>query len=432
MKRRTKNSNNMNTPFFILLLLGTAFYYREPILKFVLGTKVKDLSEIIAQDSNVKISNREGTVRVSKNEIDYYEVDKGESLEEGDVLRTSTNSSVTVSFGTNFQNQFILGPNSTLELDSLFSNKEGIRSGSSLMLVNGVLTSFLTQLEGVEYKVSTGRASYVAKEGQYFIRKLKNGDDLISVRSGSVEKSSLDFDKKPVIKKGQVFFFHKDNFHMPVSDPSLSKKIQDGFENQKEFQEETLYKIHSKILGRIDKVKIILTIKKRMAVLKQIIAKKIKTNTWKINRIPVEVEETNLKYKRAQKSTAKDIECLTSKMKCVLLNEAVLLKRGMVMTSGRKKHNKESVELLRAYLLEIYQKIDKYKRYSAKLKAQVGIQELWISQLNKVEKHIYPELGVVEPKVFNKIVDINKEIKDKHLKRFMEMAGWIPVIQVLE
>lgn len=417
----------------MLLVLGSGFFFKDEILKFVSRAKnVEDLSKLVTKKSNVKIVKLRGSVSISKNDKAYYKIDKDEHLEVGDVLITSKKSSITVSFGFNFQNQFTLGPDSTLELNSLYSNEEGIKTGSEFKLLEGMITSELNNLEGVEYKIFTENTYFMTRESKFLVRKMENKDDILVVNKGVVEAFSLDSKEKSMAKKGEVYFFFTSGLRFPLSDPELTNKIQLGFDNQDKLDIETVYNVYSRIIGRIDKVKMILTIKERIIQMGKDTHTKINSNNSKLSKLLKKSEELTDDFRRAKKNAIEDAKCLRRQLNCLLKSESLLLRRGLVRTSGTKKYNKKSISSLRSYLLENKQKNSKVKESSRKLQSQVSRQKDWLVDIKKIEKLLYPEKGFVAPELVKEIVALNKKAKDKKLKRFMEMANWIVAIQVLE
>lgn len=432
MAKNSKKNNNFKTIFFILVL-ASGFYYREQILSLIFkAKKAKSLSELVDKNHYVKVLKLKGNIGVTKSDFKYHKLDMNYDLEIGDIILTSNHSFLTVSFGSNLQNQFTLGPDSSIEIKSLFSSKEGIKAGTLIQLEKGGITSKLIELEGAEYKISTGKNSFVAKDAEFFVKKMENEDDLLVVKSGLVETSRLLSKKKIVVKKEDVFFLFTADLSLPLSDKLLLRKIHKDFDNLQSSDNDLLYNIYSSIVGKIDKVKIILTIKDRITKIGKFLETSIKSNQSKVNRFLFKASDLAIESKEAQKVAEIDIKCLKAMLNCILKSEAVLLKRGMVLTSGRRKYNKESIENLKAYLKEYEQKIELANNSSKKIASFVKKQKNWLLKIKKMEGVLHPENGFVEPKLIDYIVSLNKEIKDKELKRFMEMAKWVPVIEVLE
>ncbi|MCO4755370.1 MAG: hypothetical protein KC478_12885, partial [Bacteriovoracaceae bacterium] len=257
------------------------------------------------------------------------------------------------------------------------------------------------------------------------VSKMKNGDNLLVVKKGAVEALNIKTQNKSVAYAGDTLFFLNDGLKFPVSNPELSYKFQQEFDNQAFLDSEMIEEIHNSIALRIDDVKIILMIKDKIVSLDKYYQKKIRSNKQKLAAIPNKMKNFAKEYNKVEKEVQKDIDCLSEGKHCVLKHDSILLKRGMVMTSGRSKINKESIEVLKSYLREFRKEIQRFQKSEQVLSEEIEKQEKWLSLIKKVETNLYPEDESINPELIKEILSLNKEIKDKDLRRYIEMAKWV-------
>lgn len=426
---------------YLLVILGSSYHFKQSIALFrvnfdstinnlevekTLNSSIKTLKKIVNIKTFVKGLNIEkihGEVLVKRDFAEKILSDDW-TFKKQDTITTYDKSFIKLTFGSKDQNRLTVGPNSILNIQDLFSQEVSRKSGSTFNLVRGIITSELSNLEKSEYKILTKLCSFGVRGTEFFVQTQAEGDNILVVKEGVVEVNHLRSSLLSLITKGSTVIYLKDGAVLPITNPTLLKKIQNNYKKSKATNSEYIEETIKSIFVNIDKVKNLLSIKDRVVDMESYYLKQVALNKAILKSFPKTIEKEIEIYRKKENSVNKDIDCLKTKKHCELENDSVLLQRGMVMTSGRKKLNKEAVDLLKKYLKNESKNISKYYKKINDLKLLIKNQNRWVKKIQEIKTILYPENGSIDTNLKNEILSLNKEINDKDLERFFEEAGW--------
>lgn len=441
-KQEVKSTTKVLFGFYLVVVLGLSYYFKNDIREVTpqtayTSTVLKKVEQLTGQKMALGLSEGKKeqkydkiTLREFKGEVIIkrgsrtYNIKSDYIPKVRDIISTKRASFVSFLFAGAGENKVVIGPNSTIRFDSLFSNNKGDLKDSKIYLYKGKILNVLRNLMGTSYEISTRFCTLGVRGTEFMVRVEENGRTLVNVREGQIASTNIVNNSERQISGGEALIFTEEGKEIPITKEEVLEEFLKEGSYLQTFEVKDTKNRYEAILEKWDNFKLNYQIKNRIVNLKTYYENQVERDQKTLKIISDDVEYKISDFEKLEKDLKIDQECLITKPQCKLKTEALLLKEGLVRTSGNTRYNKASYQTLERILKknvkvleEEVKRIEDFKRKMAKNKEA-------FKELEALNDGYFPEDLNISQKVKSEVISFSKEIKDNDLTRFIEEAKW--------
>lgn len=277
---------------------------------------------------------------------------------------------------------------------------------------------------GTSYEIGTRFCTLGVRGTEFMVRVEKNGRTLVNVREGKIASTNIVNNNERQISGGEALIFTEEGKEIPITKEEVLEEFLKEGSYLQTFEVKDTKNRYEAIFEKWNDFKLNYRIKNRIVGLKTYYENQVERdqNTLKIISDDVELKISD--FEKLEKDLKSDQECLITKPQCNLKTEALLLKEGLVRTSGNTRYNKTSYQTLERILQRNVKLVEKEVKRIEDFKRKMAKNKEILAELEVLNNGYFPEDLNISPKVKSEVISFSKEIKDNDLTRFIEEAKW--------